>query len=149
MTAQAFETARCVVYPWQLDHMGHMNVQFYAARFDEATWHFLARYGITPQYLREHRRGMVAAEQHTRYLRELHAGDLICVSSELLEARPKAVRFHHCMRNATTGEAVATTEFTGVHLDTDARRSVPFPDEIAARLAAALTGRAPGQDRTA
>jgi acyl-CoA thioester hydrolase len=146
MTGQAFETARCVVYPWQLDHVGHMNVQFYTARFDEATWHFLARYGITPQYLREHRRGMVAVEQHTRYLRELHAGDLIYIRSELLEAKPKAVRFLHRMCNATTGEEVATTELTGVHLDADARRSVPFPDEIAARLAAAVAGREAGRD---
>ena len=25
------------VYPWQADHMNHMNVQFYTAKFDEAT----------------------------------------------------------------------------------------------------------------
>ena len=25
----ALETYRGVVYPWQLDHIGHMNVQFY------------------------------------------------------------------------------------------------------------------------
>jgi len=146
MTQQAFETARGVVYPWQIDQIGHMNVQFYTARFDEATWHFFARFGITPQYFRERRRGMAAVEQHTRYLRELHAGDLIRITSELLEARPKVVRFLHRMYNATTGEEAATTELTGVHLDADARRSVPFPEDIAARLQAAVAGRGPGLD---
>src|SRR5262249_6078235 len=32
-------TARSVVYPWQCDHMGHMNVMWYTGKFDEATWH--------------------------------------------------------------------------------------------------------------
>ncbi|MCL4800547.1 MAG: acyl-CoA thioesterase [Burkholderiales bacterium] len=143
-TERAFETARGVVYPWQMDHVGHMNVQFYTARFDEATWHFFARFGITSRYMREARRGMAAVEQHTRYLRELHAGDLIRVTSELLEAKPKSVRFVHRMYNAVTGEEAASTELTGVHMDTDARRVVPFPDGIAARLAAALGQGAPG-----
>jgi hypothetical protein len=30
----AIETYRDFVYPWSLDHIGHMNVQFYAGRFD-------------------------------------------------------------------------------------------------------------------
>ena len=34
------ETQRGVVYPWVIDHVGHMNVQFYTARFDEASWQF-------------------------------------------------------------------------------------------------------------
>ena len=28
-------TYRGVVYPWQCDHMGHMNVMWYAGKFDE------------------------------------------------------------------------------------------------------------------
>ena len=28
------ETYRGVVYPWQMDHMDHMNVQFYTAHID-------------------------------------------------------------------------------------------------------------------
>ncbi|MCZ7562471.1 MAG: thioesterase family protein [Burkholderiales bacterium] len=121
-----------------------MNVQFYTARFDEATWHFFARFGINARYMREARRGMAAVESHTRYLRELHAGDLIRVTSELLEAKPKAVRFLHRMYDAVTGEEAATAELTGVHMDTEARRVVPFPDEIAARLQFALAQDAPG-----
>lgn len=31
------KSCRGFVYPWQMDHVGHMNVQFYTARFDEAT----------------------------------------------------------------------------------------------------------------
>jgi len=141
-TVRPIETYRGTVYPWQLDHVGHMNVQFYTARFDEATWHFFSSLGISSRYLREQRRGMAALEQHTRYKRELHAGALICITSELLEARPKVVRFIHRMYDTETGEEIADSELTAVHLDTESRRSTPFPDEILARLRAAV--RVPG-----
>jgi acyl-CoA thioester hydrolase len=132
--ARPVETYRGAVYPWQLDHVGHMNVQFYTARFDEATWHFFSSLGISSRYLREQHRGMAALEQHTRYKRELHAGALIRITSELLEAKPKVVRFVHRMYDAETGEEIADSELTAVHLDTTVRRSVPFPDELLARL---------------
>jgi len=130
---QAIETYRGVVYPWHIDQIGHMNVQFYTARFDEATWHFFAALGITPAYFRDNGRGMAAVDQHTQYKQELHAGDLIRISSELLEIKSKTVRFRHRMYNAATGEEVAITDLVGVHMDTVARRSVPLPAEIVER----------------
>jgi len=57
-------TYRGTVYPWQCDHIGHMNVMWYVGKFDEATWHLFARVGITPSYLRASGRGMAAVEQN-------------------------------------------------------------------------------------
>ena len=127
------ETYRGVVYPWQMDHMDHMNVQFYTARFDEATWHLFAALGMTTGYFKENRRGMAALEQHTLYKRELHAGALIRITSELLEMKPKTIRFRHCMYDTESGLEAATSEFVGAHIDTDARKSVPFPHDIVKR----------------
>lgn len=132
-TETAIETYRGVVYPWQIDHMDHMNVQFYTARFDEATWHLFAALGMTTSYFKTNRRGMAALEQHTLYKKELHAGALIRISSELLEAKPKTIRFLHRMYDTESGEEVATTELVGAHIDTDARKAVPFPDAIVKR----------------
>ena len=137
--ARALETYRGVVYPWHIDHIGHMNVQFYTARFDEATWHFLAAIGITPAYLKANGRGMAAVDQHTRYNEELHAGALIRITSELLEIKPKTVRFRHRMYNAETGVEVAVIDMVGVHLDTATRRSVPLPQDILERAQARTT----------
>ena len=133
---QGMETYRGVVYPWHIDQIGHMNVQFYTARFDEATWHFFAALGITPAYLKANGRGMAAVDQHTQYRQELHAGALINITSELLEMKSKTVRFRHRMYNSESGEEVAVTERVGVHMDTAARRSVPIPEEIIARARA-------------
>jgi acyl-CoA thioester hydrolase len=132
-TQGALETYRGVVYPWHIDQIGHMNVQFYTARFDEATWHFFAAIGITSGYLKANGRGMAAVDQHTQYKRELHAGALIRISSELLEIKSKTVRFRHHMYDAESGEEVAVTDLVGVHMDTIARISVPLPQEIVER----------------
>ena len=126
-------TSLGVVYPWQCDHMGHMNVMWYTGKFDEATWHLLALIGLTPIYLREQKRGMVAVQQETTYKQELVAGDLISIQSGILEIREKVVRFYHEMLNTQTKELAAKTTLTGVHLDTETRKSCPFPREILER----------------
>lgn len=123
-------TAQSVVYPWHCDHMGHMNVMWYTGKFDEATWHLFAHIGVTPSYLREHRRGMVAVQQDTTYKKELFAGDLVTIRSGILDMREKVIVFYHEMLNSETGELAATTKLTGVHLDAVGRKSSPFPKEI-------------------
>ncbi len=126
-------THRGIVYPWQCDHMGHMNVMWYVGKFDEATWQLLATIGLTPAYLRENQRGMVAVEQNIIYKRELLAGELVTIRSGFLEIRDKVVRFYHEMLNGETGAVAATTTLTGVHLDAQTRRACPFPAEIVER----------------
>jgi acyl-CoA thioester hydrolase len=126
-------TYRGVVYPWHCDHMGHMNVMWYVGKFDEGTWHFLARLGLTPAFLREAGRGMAAVEQTIQYKRELLAGDLVTVHSSLVELKEKSIRFMHEMRKEDTGEVAATTTLVGVHLDTAKRRACALPDFVAAK----------------
>ena len=138
----ALETYRGVVYPWQLDHMDHMNVQFYTARFDEATWHLFAALGMTTSYFKKNHRGMAALDQRTLYKKELHAGALIRITSELLEMKPKTIRFLHRMYDTESGEEVASSELVGAHIDTDARKAVPFPDEIVGGQASFIDSRA-------
>ena len=123
-------TCRGTVYPWQCDHVGHMNIMWYAGKFDEANWNLFARIGLTPTYLRESGRGMAAVQQNIAYKRELLAGDIVEVTSLLLEVRDKSIRFRHEMRNAETGEVVAVCEITAVHLDRQAHKSTAFADAI-------------------
>jgi acyl-CoA thioester hydrolase len=127
---QSEATYRGTVYPWQCDHVGHMNIMWYAGKFDEANWNLFARIGLTPTYLRESGRGMAAVQQNISYRRELLAGDIVEVDSVLLEIRDKSIRFMHEMRNAQTGEIAAICEITGVHIDRQARRSAAFPEAI-------------------
>ena len=131
------------VYPWQCDHVGHMNIMWYVGKFDEANWNLFARIGLTPTYLRESGRGMVAAQQSITYKRELLAGDIVEVKSVLLEIRDRSIRFRHEMRNAETDEIAAVCEFTGVHIDRRVRKSTPFAESIRRTAAALLAASEP------
>ena len=132
-------TYRGTVYPWQCDHVGHMNIMWYVGKFDEANWNLFARLGLTPSYLRKSGRGMAGVQQNIAYKRELFAGDIVEIKSRLLELREKAIRFLHEMRDAETGEIVATCEITAVHLDRQAHKSMPFEDAVRQQAASHLT----------
>jgi acyl-CoA thioester hydrolase len=134
--SDAIETYRGVVYPWQCDQMGHMNVMWYTGKFDEATWVLFARVGITASYLRDQNRGMAAVRQETSYRKELMPGDVVLVRSSILEVRPKVLRFLHEMVHAETLAVAATSELTSVHFDRAVRRSCELPPELAKRAAA-------------
>lgn len=132
------ETYRGVVRPDQEDHMGHMNVQYYTSKFDEATWHFFSLAGLTTSYFKSEMRGMAAVLQTTNYKAEAMAGDLLVIRSEMLEVKEKTIRFMHHMYNAEKETLVATTELIGAHLDREARKSCPFPEEIRKKCEALL-----------
>jgi acyl-CoA thioester hydrolase len=134
-------TYRGAVYPWHCDHVGHMNVMWYVGKFDEATWCLFHSMGISPAYLRENGRGMAAVDQHIQYQRELRAGDVVTVRSEVLELHDRKIRFRHEMRYDQTGEVAATTTLLALHMDTAARKSCPFPPELIERARALVSAR--------
>ena len=70
---ELIETHRGTVYPWQCDHMNHMNVMWYVGKFDEGTWNFFNHIGLTPSFLRSQGRGMAAVDQRIAYKRR-HLG---------------------------------------------------------------------------
>ena len=123
-------TFRGTVYPWQCDHMGHMNIMWHASRFDEASWQLLSVLGMTTTRLRETRTGIAAVEQHVRYLRELHAGDPITVRSSLIDIGEKTLRLRHEMTNDEQDRRVATSTIIAVHFDCTIRKARCIPPDI-------------------
>ncbi len=151
---RVIESFRGFVYPWAIDQMGHMNVQFYTARFDEATWHFLAALGLSPAFLKRTDHGMVAADQRTTYKREVVAGTLLHIRTELLEVGRKSIRFVHRMYDSESDTLVATTELVGVYFDTAQRVSERLPEIVRERAAkllldGATAGEPDGDERVA
>jgi acyl-CoA thioester hydrolase len=130
---QSLITYRGVVYPSQCDHMGHMNVSWYVAKFDEATWQLFSAIGLTPSRLRTEGIGMAGVEQHIEYKRELFPGDVVTVSSVILEVKDKSIRFAHEMTNDETGEVAARTILVAVHLDAAARKAKALPEDVRER----------------
>ena len=118
-------TYRGVVYAGYLDHMGHMNVQYYVHLFDQATWVLFDYAGLSTSYFVETGTGMAALEQHLVYKREVFAGTVVTIDSQVLAITEKTVRFLHTMRD--NKGVVATSEILGTHFDRTAHQAIPFP----------------------
>jgi len=133
-------TYRGAVYASHCDHIGHMNIASYGAKFDEANWVLFCEIGLTPSYLRSERHGMAGVQQNIAYSKELFAGDVIEIRSGVLEIGEKRLRVRHEMRNLETGELAATCEITAVHLDKQAHRSCAFPAAVRTAAEALMSG---------
>ena len=89
--------------------------------------------GVTAAFLKQSGKGMAAVQQNITYKRELLSGDTVVVRSAFLEVRDKLAKFVHEMRHGVTGELSAICVLTGVHIDTQTRKSCPFPPEVLER----------------
>ena len=118
------------VYPRDCDHMGHMNVASYVAKFDEATWQLFAHIGLDGAYFRAHEGAVGGVEQHLTYKREMFPGDSFRITTSVVELRRRVIKVRHKMVESTSGELAAVCTTTAVHMDAAQRKASPFPDEV-------------------
>jgi acyl-CoA thioester hydrolase len=121
-----------------LDAMGHMNIRWYLAFYDEAAWAFFATFGMDEHYFRERRGGGFALQHHLRYLAEVRLGECVAVHGRLLSYSAKRIHFMGFMINETQGRLASTLEALGAHADMNTRRLSPFPPDLAENLARVL-----------
>jgi acyl-CoA thioester hydrolase len=131
-------TYRGAVSASQCDHIGHMNIVSYCAKFDEANWVLFCEIGLTPSYLRAERYGTAGVQQNITYKQELFAGDVIEIRSHVLEVGEKRLRFRHEMRNIETGSVAALCEITAVHLDKQEHKACALPPAVRAAAEALM-----------
>jgi acyl-CoA thioester hydrolase len=136
-------TYRGAVYPWQCDHMNHMNVMWYVGKFDEATWNLLGLVGLTQSVLLQTGLGIVAVKQEIGYKSELLAGDTVTIRSGVSEVGEKSIRFFHVMTNNESGEVAALTILTGVQIDAKTRKACALTDAVLERARSLVTDYAP------
>ncbi|MBX3534354.1 MAG: acyl-CoA thioesterase [Xanthobacteraceae bacterium] len=118
------------VYPAECDHMGHLNVAHYVAKFDAASWNFFFDLGVTREAMDAGNYAVAAVEQKLAYKRELMPGDAMEVRSRVLEVKEKAIRFVHEMIHRQSGQVAATSEYVSVCLDRGLRKSRPYPEAV-------------------
>ena len=116
----------------ECDVMGHMNVRHYVSRaLDALAWLGL-ELGLGPAYSREHGAGLVPADQHIRFVRELPAGAPFSIHGGVVHRRGEALRTYQEIRNAAADGAVAATVMTDAVLaDTRTGAPRPLPSDLA------------------
>lgn len=124
------ETYRGSVAAWECDQYGHMNVQFYTARISDAAASVMLASGFGMKAFKELELGIVAVNAETRFVSELHAGDLIRMESGVVFAEGKKIRFHHRVYNAETGALCMQAEVLALCFDLVQRKSVPLPADL-------------------
>ena len=81
------------VEPGWIDYNGHLNMAYYNVLFDRAVDEAFGLLGIGPDYVKARRHSCFTAEIHVRYLRELHAGDPVRVTFQLLDYDAKRIHY--------------------------------------------------------
>jgi acyl-CoA thioester hydrolase len=114
-----------------IDVNGHMNIRHYLDYGAHSADVIIRRIGIDDAYRAERRLGVFTAEHHIRYFTEMHLGDRFSVHTLFLERSAKAGHLLAFILDRTDEVLSCTVEIVLVHVDMDARRPVPFPDDIA------------------
>jgi acyl-CoA thioester hydrolase len=127
---------RARVKPEWVDVNGHMNVGFYVVAFDQATDTLCELLGVSWEYTRREIGMIFVLEAHVTYDRELLPDAPFRVTTQLLGHDEKRIHIFHEMYHAEEGFLAATNELAILHVDFNARRAAPWPQETQARIAA-------------
>jgi acyl-CoA thioesterase FadM len=126
-------TARDRVKPWEIDEHGTMSLPAHVHRFSAAAMHALAAIGMTATYMQEQKRGYSTFALDLTQVGRANVGDIIDVATSVAHLGNSSLRFAHRM-TGPNGREIAFLVQSGVHLDMDARRSTPIPDELRASI---------------
>lgn len=118
---------------WE-DFNGHVNVAHFYAFHIRAADESLTRIGVDDDYRSSRRLGVFSMEQHLRFLHEVHIGEEISAHVRWLDRGDKVFHGISILVNHTTGRVANTLEVLEGHVDLVARRSTPFPADLAQRI---------------
>lgn len=133
--AAPFVSTALAVQPDWIDYNGHLNMAYYNVLFDRAADEALLAMGLGPDYARDRRMTIYTAEVHVCYVQELHLGDVVTVTFQLLDCDEKRVRAYQEIRHRD-GWLAATSESLSLHVDMTGPKVAPFPPDIAERVGA-------------
>lgn len=132
------ELTRGIVMPAHCDVYGHMNVRHYAAFFDDAGWHMLAKAGVSLAELQAQGLGSVVATLTIDFHHELKAGQLIVVSGAFARVGDKSFTYEMRIHEAESMTHCATQKTVEVCFDTRARRSAALPAGVRSKIQQAI-----------
>lgn len=131
-----FVSSEMTVLPEWIDYNGHLNMAYYNVLFDRGVDEAFALFGMGPDYVRTANASFFTLEAHITYLRELHEGDQVKVTFQLLDFDAKRTHYIQQLVHARDGFVSATSEQMSMHVDMGTKRSAPYPDAVVERISA-------------
>ena len=120
-----------------IDYNGHMRDGHYVVVCSDATDNLMDHFGIDQAYRDRTQSTAYTLELKIRFLAELSEDEPFFITAQMLGSDSKRYHVYLRMVRKESGELAATHESVMLHVDqTAGPASAPFPDEIAARVAA-------------
>ena len=117
--------------------MGHVNVRYYVAMFDDASLQLLGRLS-PPDEDRIARRGWADVRCMMEFKSETLAGTLLTIRSSVVRLGSSSLIYEHVMSESTEGVVHATAQITTVRFDLDARKAFRLESDIVEKAAKLL-----------
>ena len=119
------------VEPQWIDYNDHLNMAYYNVLMDRGVDQLWDRLGFGIDYRAQTGCTTFSAEYHMRYLREIHLGDHVRASFQLIDHTDKSFHFYQELIHAD-GWVSARGEGLGLHVDQsgDTPRVAPMPAHI-------------------
>ncbi|GGF44116.1 4-hydroxybenzoyl-CoA thioesterase [Marmoricola endophyticus] len=135
------------VRPEWIDYNGHLSEAYYVLVLGHATDAAMEVLGLGTDYRERSGASLFTLEAHVRYLDQIGPGEQLEARTTVIGHTSKLLRLWHELW--ADGRLRATEEVLGLHVQTtgDDARSAPFPEDVAARIAAALTDADPDAGR--
>ncbi|MEM8579122.1 MAG: thioesterase family protein [Pseudomonadota bacterium] len=130
-----FRSAPLTVKPEWIDYNGHLNMAYYSVLMDQTADEAYPALGFGPDYLERTGCTTYVAEFHVCYVRELHEGDAVIGSIQLLDHDEKRFHMYQELRHVD-GWLAATGEALTLHIDQSGPRVAPMPAAIQAQMQA-------------
>ncbi len=134
---QVFRSSPLTVLPEWIDYNGHLNMAYYSVLMDQCADQVYPRLGFGPDYRDATGCTTYIAEFHICYVRELHEGDRVVSTFQLLDYDAK--RFHVFQELwHEDGWLAATGEALTLHVDQSGEtpKVAPLPQPILDKMAA-------------
>ena len=128
-----FVSSVMTVEPGWIDYNGRLNMAYYNVLFDRAVDEVFELLGCGADYVKTGF-STFTAEVHIRYLRELHAGEPVRVTFQLLDYDSKRMHYFEQLFHAVEGWVSATSENMSLHVDMAAKKTAPFAVGVTRRL---------------
>ncbi len=118
-----------------IDYNGHLNMAYYNVLFDRGSDEAFELMGLGPNYAKQRRNTIYTAEVHICYVQELHLGDTVRVTFQMLDHDEKRFRAFQEIRHVD-GWLAATSETLSLHVDMAGPKVAPFPADVLANVEA-------------
>jgi carnitine 3-dehydrogenase len=138
------EPTRRVPPEW-VDYNGHVHESRYLQLFADATDALLSALGVDADYLTS-AGSYFTVETHLSHLRQLEAGHVVRVTTQVLDADEKRLHVFHVLLREGETDPIATAEQMLLHVGTESGRASPTREPVRARVAE-LTQRHAGLPR--